>query len=358
MTKKTTVATFEIDYLQFLDENSHLIQPLPDFATNDYLLFLYRQMSLVRAVDNKAVNLQRTGKMGTYPTARGQEAVGVGMGAALKKGDVFAPYYRDQGTFLMRSGNLAEFFAYWGGDERGCDYKNPDARYDFPTCVPIACQLLHATGVGYAFKYRQQPHAVLTVCGDGGTSKGDFYEAINVAGAWHLPVVFIVNNNQWAISVGREVQTSCQTLAQKAIAGGFAGLQVDGNDIIAVRSAVGDALQKARDGGGPTLIEAVTYRLADHTTADDAKRYVPAQDIKSAWEREPIARLGYYLEAQGLWSKEKEAELHKELTMEIEKMVQEYINTPPQKPTAMFDYLYAKLPQALQSQYDEVVGAA
>jgi pyruvate dehydrogenase E1 component alpha subunit len=354
--KTTTVANFNIHHLQFLDENSHPTQPFPDFATNDYLLLLYRQMSLVRAIDNKAVNLQRTGKMGTYPSSRGQEAVSVGMGASLDKKDVFVPYYRDQGTFLMRGSRLSEFFAYWGGDERGCDYSNPDAKEDFPNCVPIASQLLHAAGIAYALKYRKQPRAVLSICGDGGTSEGDFYETINVAGAWKLPIVLIINNNQWAISVARSVQTGCQTLAQKAIAGGFEGLQVDGNDVIAVRYAVTEALQKARNGGGPTLIEAVTYRLADHTTADDAKRYVPADAMKTAWETEPIARLGYYLEAQGLWSKEKEAELQKELADEVDKVVEEYLNAPPQKPTAIFDYLYAKLPHALQSQYDEVAG--
>lgn len=355
--KTTTVATFTVQYLQFLDANSHPTQPFPDFATPDYLLFLYRQMSLVRAIDNKAINLQRTGKMGTYPAARGQEAVGVGMGGAIQKTDVFVPYYRDQATFLMRGTPPAEFFSYWGGDERGCDYSNPDAKEDFPNCVPIACQLLHAAGVAFALKYRKQQRAVLTICGDGGTSKGDFYEALNIAGAWKLPMVFVINNNQWAISVARSVQTACQTLAQKAIAGGFEGLQVDGNDVIAVRYAVDHALQKARDGGGPTLIEAITYRLADHTTADDAKRYVPPDAIKTAWEAEPIARLGYYLESEGLWSKEKEAELQKELADVVEKAVQDYVNVSPQKPTAMFDYLYAKLPSALQSQYDEVAGA-
>ncbi len=354
MTKTTTVAHFDIHYLQYLDENSHPTQPFPAFADPKTLLFLYRQMSLIRHFDNKAVNLQRTGKMGTFPSSRGQEAVGIGLGHAMQKEDVFCPYYRDQGTLLMKGIKLSEVLAYWGGDERGSDYQNPAAKDDFPNCVPIAGQLLHAAGVAYAIKYRKQKRAVLTICGDGGTSKGDFYEAINLAGSWRLPVVFVVNNNQWAISVPRSQQSGCQTLAQKAIAGGFEGIQVDGKDVIAVRQAVDEALKKAREGGGPTLIEAVTYRLCDHTTADDAKRYTPPEEIKAAWNVEPIARLGYYLESQKLWSREKEAELQKELAVEVDNIVNEFLNRPKAPLTDMFDYLYAELPKALQPQRDEV----
>ncbi len=195
---------------------------------------------------------------------------------------------------------------------------------------------------------------MLTACGDGGTSKGDFYEAINVAGAWQLPVVFVVNNNQWAISVPRKQQSSCETLAQKAIAGGFEGLQIDGNDVIAVVDAISNALQKARDGGGPTLIEALTYRLCDHTTADDASRYTPSEEIKTAWNLEPIARLGHYLESKGLWSRDKEATLQKELTQEIDAIIDEYMQIKPAKPTVMFDYLYEKLPESLKAQRDDL----
>lgn len=177
--KTTEVAHFTVSFLQLLDENSHPTQPFPDFATPETLLFLYKNMSLVRQFDNKAINLQRTGKLGTYPSSRGQEAVGVGIGHALEQHDVFCPYYRDQGTLLLRGIKLSEFLTYWGGDERGSDYSNPDVKEDFPNCVPIAGQMLHAAGVAYAIKYRKQNRAVLTTCGDGATSKGDFYEAIN-----------------------------------------------------------------------------------------------------------------------------------------------------------------------------------
>ncbi|WP_304985751.1 pyruvate dehydrogenase (acetyl-transferring) E1 component subunit alpha [Coxiella-like endosymbiont] len=353
--KMTTVANFAVRYLQFLDANSHPTQPFPEFVNPDALLHLYRQMALIRHFDNKAVNLQRTGKMGTYPSSRGQEAVGVGMGNAMQAEDIFCPYYRDQGTCLERGIKLSEFLTYWGGDERGSNYSNPNVKDDFPNCVPIAGQLLHAAGVAYAIKYRKQRRAVVTICGDGGTSKGDFYEAINLAGCWQLPVVFVVNNNQWAISVGRNQQTSCQTLAQKAIAGGFNGWQVDGNDVIAVRYSVSKALEKARVGGGPALIEAITYRLCDHTTADDKSRYTPSEELKIAWKREPIARLGYYLESQGLWSRNQETELQMELANEVDQIVKEFLNKPLPKPTDMFDYLYAELPKSLKKQRNELI---
>ncbi|MFW0094197.1 MAG: pyruvate dehydrogenase (acetyl-transferring) E1 component subunit alpha [Coxiella endosymbiont of Dermacentor silvarum] len=356
MLKTTTTTSFTVQYLQFLDVNSQPSQPFPKFADPDTLLYLYRQMSLIRHFDNKAVNLQRTGKMGTYPSSQGQEAVGVGMGNAMQVEDVFCPYYRDQGACLERGIKLSEFLAYWGGDEQGSNYSNPRVKDDFPNCIPVAGQLLHAAGIAYAIKYRKQCRAVVTICGDGGTSKGDFYEAINLAGCWKLPVVFVINNNQWAISIGRNQQTGCQTLAQKAIAGGFDGLQVDGNDVIAVRYAVSKALERARAGDGPTLIEAITYRLCDHTTADDASRYMSSEELKIAWKREPIARLRYYLESKGLWSRDKEVGLQIELSNEVEQIVKEFLNRPPSKPTDMFDYLYEELPQSLKKQRDELIG--
>ena len=354
MVESTNVATFTISNIQFLNAKSELTQPLPDFIDHDTLLRLYKQMSLTRALDTKAVNLQRTGKMGTYPSSQGQEAIGTGIGFAMEKTDVFCPYYRDQGTFLQRNVKISEILGYWGGDERGSQFDNNAE--DLPSCVPIAGQCLHATGVAYAIKYRKQERAVLSVIGEGGTSKGDFYEAINLAGAWNLPCVFVVNNNQWAISVAREKQTACKTIAQKAIAGGIDGIQVDGNDIIAVVYAVKTALEKARRGEGATLIEAITYRLCDHTTADDASRYRGTEEHKSAWKDEPIARLGYYLEAQDLWSKEQEATLQKECHALVEKAVKVYQSQAPQNKTDFIDYLFEELPDALIEQRDQILG--
>lgn len=354
--KLKSIAQFAIHYLQYLDANHQATQTFPEFATPETLLALYRAMSFTRALDHRAVNLQRTGKMGTYPSSLGQEAVSVGVGHAMNPDDVFCPYYRDQGTLMQRGVKASEILIYWGGDERGSHFAND--KEDFPLCVPIATQCLHAAGVAFAVKYRKQKRAVLTMIGEGGTSKGDFYEAMNLAGDWNLPLVFVVNNNQWAISVPRNKQTAAQTIAQKAIAAGFEGIQVDGNDVIAVRHATSEALKKAREGNGPTLIEAITYRLCDHTTADDMTRYSNEEDRKAAWLLEPIARLGYYLEAQNLWSKEKEAELQKELKSELEKEVETYLNIAPQKMTDLIDYLYAEVPEALLDQRDSLENKA
>ncbi len=347
----TTIADFKIQKLQFINAAAEATQTLPEFAQKpDELIKLYRGMVLTRSFDQKAINLQRTGKMGTYPSSLGQEAVTVGMGAALQDDDVFCPYYRDQGAFIQRGLSPAKILAYWGGDERGSDFDTH--REDLPLCVPIATQLLHAAGVAYAIKYRKQSRAVLTICGDGGTSKGDFFETLNISGVWHLPLVIVINNNQWAISAPNHVQTNTASLAQKAIAAGIEGLQVDGNDIVAVHTAVSNALEKARHGGGATLIEALTYRLCDHTTADDATRYGDKEGLARAWEIEPIARLRTYLHNQGAWDKEKEFALQKECSLQIEAAVAEYLALPPQALTAMLDYLYQDLPDALQEQRD------
>lgn len=348
------IISFQINYLQYLNEQYEAVQPFPEFADEKTLLSLYRWMTLTRALDNKAVNLQRQGKMGTYPSSRGQEAVSIGMGHAINEDDIFCTYYRDQGAMILRGVKLSEILLYWGGDERGSDFENTKVKEDFPICVPIAGQCLHAAGVAFAVQYREEKRAVITSLGEGGSSKGDFYEAMNLAGAWKLPLVFVINNNQWAISVPRDQQTACQTIAQKAIAAGFEGIQVDGNDIIAVRQAVCAAVTKARQGGGPSLIEAVTYRLCDHTTADDASRYIPKEEFKAKWQNEPIARLGYYLESKGLWSKEKEASLQKECNQQVEEAVAEYLNIKPQPKTAIFDYLYETLPDAFLDQYEQV----
>ena len=352
---KNTVASFEIKYLRYLDENSKPTQDFPDFAKDpEVLLSLYRKMALTRTLDNKAVNLQRTGKMGTYPSTQGQEAVGVGTGSSLRQDDVYCPYYRESGALLQRGITMTEFLAIWGGDERGNNFQH--AKEDLPTSVPIATQCLHAAGIAYAIKYRKEQRAVVTTIGEGGTSKGDFYEAMNFAGVNQLPIVFVVNNNQWAISVPRNMQTGAETIAQKGIAAGIDSMQVDGNDIIAVHKAVSDALEKARRGDGPSLIEAITYRLCDHTTADDASRYQPPEEVKQAWKIEPIARLAHYLESQGLWSKEKETELQQQCSAEVEKAVQEYLSMPKDQPEAIFDSLYAELPESLLDQRDDVGG--
>lgn len=347
-----TVTEFKIGYLQYLNSNGEVVKPFPDNITDEILVGLYKQMVLTRAFDNKAINLQRTGKLGTFPAATGQEAAAVGIGYSMTKSDVLCPYYRDQGTSMMRGVKMSEILSYWGGDERGSDHANN--REDLPVCVPIATQCLHACGVAYAIKLRQQQRATVTTIGDGGTSKGDFYEALNVAGCWQLPIVFVSINNQWAISVPRHKQTASKTIAQKAIAAGMEGIQVDGNDIVAVMSVMQQALERARKGEGPTLIEMLSYRLSDHTTADDASRYRDKSELDAAWQQEPILRLRRYLEHKNLWSEDQQQNLTKECQRVIDQAVNVYLNQKPQAPTDMIDFLFAELPQSHLEQRDHI----
>lgn len=346
----TTVASFEIKHRQFLDANGKPVsKKLPEFAKDTGLLrSLYADMMRLRVFDAKAYALQRTGNMGTYPASLGQEAIGIGYGSVMTKEDVLIPYYRSTGGLLKHGVTMEEILLYWGGNEAGSDYAV--AREDFPICVPIANQCLHAAGVATAIKMRGQKRAVVTEIGEGGTSEGDFYEGINVAGIWDLGVVFVINNNKWAISVPTEIQTACETYAQKAISAGIEGIQVDGNDIIAMREVSEYALDKARNGGGATLIEAVSYRLCDHTTADDASRYRDKEEVEKGWQEEPVLRLRKYLESQKAWSDKDEDKLKEDLAAEIEQAVENYRNTPTPSPEAMFDNLYAELPESIQSQ--------
>lgn len=350
----TNVANFSVEYLQFINAEGKVLQDLPAFAkdTNE-LLKCYRMMVLVRTFDAKAVALQRTGKLGTFAATTGQEAVSVALGSAMHKNDVLCPAYREYGAQLQRGVKMSDLLAYWGGDERGNDFGSDN--HDFPIAVPIGTQTLHAVGASYAFKLRKQPRVAVSVCGDGATSQGDFYEAMNLAGDWQLPVIFVVNNNQWAISIPRSAQTRAQTLAQKAIAAGFNGIQVDGNDFIALRYAFDQALVQARKGDGPTLIEAITYRLCDHTTADDASRYRAQAELEGAWKCEPIARLRDYLIKEKMWSEQQDAELQKECTQKVEAAVADYQAMQPEPVTAMFDYLYAELPESLVSQRETAI---
>lgn len=345
----TIVARFEIPYTQILNEQGELCRQLPAFAKNKELLIeLYRTMVLIRAFDKKAIALQRTGKMGTYAPITGQEAISTAIGHAMRQDDVLAPYYRDYAAQIQRGVKMSDILAYWGGDERGSQFENNQE--DLPICVPIASQCVHAAGIAFAFKYRKEARVAVTCIGDGGTSEGDFYEAINVAGVWKLPVVFIINNNQWAISVPLSKQTATQTLAQKAIAAGFAGVQVDGNDVIACRDVIGEAIEKARRGEGPTLIEAMSYRLSDHTTADDATRYQPKNEVDEAKPKEPIERFKHFLMTQKLWDASHEKQLHDETALTVQKAVDEYTLREPQPVSSIFDYHFAELPEYLIEQ--------
>jgi 2-oxoisovalerate dehydrogenase E1 component alpha subunit len=343
------IERFEVPYYQYLNEQSQLADEIPPLAEDkEALLELYRWMVLARTLDTKAIALQRTGKLGTYPSTRGQEAVFVGIGNALAKKDIFVPYYRDMATLIQRDIKLAQVLLYWGGDERGNWFS--DESEDFPFSVPVGSQPLHAAGAAFAIKYHQESRAVLVTCGDGATSQGDFYEAMNVAGIWKLPVVFVVCNNQWAISVSRQVQTAAHTLAQKAIAAGISGEQIDGNDIIAVQHRTAEALKNARESYTPCLLEMVCYRHHDHTTADDASRYEPKDAREQEWKKEPVMRLRRYLEHKLWWSEQQDQVLHAECAANIDAAVKEYLAVLPQPLTSMIDHLYAHLPNIYTEQ--------
>jgi 2-oxoisovalerate dehydrogenase E1 component alpha subunit len=345
----TIVAEFKIDYRQILDPNGHLVARLPRFAEDmDEVVKMYEAMTRVRVFDNKAVNLQRTGQLGTYPPSLGHEATHVGVGAAMRPEDVLAPVYREFGTQLWRGVSMTEILMYWGGDERGSDFAGP--RHDFAWCVPIATQTLHAAGAAMAFKVRREPRCALAYIGDGGTSEGAFYEALNLAGARALPVVFVIVNNGWAISVPVAAQTATTTLAQKSIAAGIPGVQVDGNDVFAVREVVSEALETARRGGGPCLIETLTYRLSDHTTADDASRYRSDTEVKQAWAIEPLIRIREYLVNAGAWNDAKEQSLLQDCARQVDAAVSEYLHSVKPSTDAMFDHLFAALPPHLEEQ--------
>ncbi len=345
------IARFEISYYQILNETSEIVGTLPSFAKdNEHLLRLYRIMVLNRVFDTKAIALQRTGRLGTYPSSLGQEAVFTGIGDAMLKNDILVPYYRDYAAMWMRGIPLSDILLFWGGDERG----NLQGGEDLPFSVPVGSQGLHAAGIATALKIRQEKRAVLTTCGEGATSQGDFYEALNIAGIWKLPIVFVINNNQWAISVPRSQQTAAATLAQKAIAAGFQGEQVDGNDVLAVRERVDVALTKAREENIPTLLEMICYRQCDHTTADEATRYEPKGVRDLEWKKEPIMRLRRYLENLKIWNQILEEQLQKECTAEVEKAVQAYLATKPAPASDMIDYLYAKLPHTLFEQREQI----
>jgi 2-oxoisovalerate dehydrogenase E1 component alpha subunit len=345
-----TVARFQIGHTRFLSPEGDATMQLPEFALDPAVLIaMYRAMVLTRLYDTKAIALQRTGKLGTFASSLGQEAIGVGVASAMRAEDVLLPSYRDHAAQFLRGVTIVETLLYWSGDERGSNFAVP--RHDFPNCVPIGTQVCHAAGAAYAFKLRREPRVAVCILGDGGSSKGDFYEAMNMAGVWQAPLVLIINNNQWAISVPRSIQTAAQTLAQKAIAAGIEGCQVDGNDIIAMRQVTQQALDKARGGGGPTLIEAITYRLGDHTTADDATRYRDAETVQQQWKFEPIVRLRNYLARLGAWNKDSEEQLIRDSTASVNQAVEAYLAMPAPSAASMFDHLYATLPPALQEQY-------
>ncbi len=353
-------AKFEIEYLQYMDAEGKLVRKdLPKFANDlDHMVELYKLMVSTRVFDTKSIALQRTGKLGTYASSLGHEAAHVGVGSAMAPEDVLSPSYREYGAQLYRGVRPRDVYSYWGGDERGNDYQSEPARHDFAWSVPIATQCLQAAGSALAFKIRGEKRVAVFTVGDGGSSKADFWGAINIAGARKLPMVAVIINNQWAISVPRHLQSGAETLAQKGIAAGLPSIQVDGNDIIAVRKAMGDALDRARKGDGASVIELVTYRVGDHTTADDARRYRDNEQVDEARTKDPVKRLRAWLQSEKVWDDKKEKTWLEECDVWMDKEVDAYLETKPQPITAMFDYIWAELPEDLKRQRAQALALA
>lgn len=328
------LASFEVSRLTILDETGRVDEALlPPFPA-DELGHVYESMVLARTFDERAVALQREGRLGTYPPIAGQEAAQVGSALAISPADWIFPSFREMAVHLTLGYPIARLFQYWSGDERG--QLGPERLNMFPFCVAVGSQIPQAVGAALAARYRRDPVAVVAYFGDGATSKGDFHEGFNMAGVFRLPVVFICQNNQWAISVPVKGQTASATLAQKAIAYGFEGVQVDGNDVFAVYRATRQALEKARGGGGPTFIECLTYRVADHTTADDAGRYRSPEEVALWRGRDPIARLERFLASRGLWSPESAVEVKGRVTGIIDAAVGEMESIAPPAADELF----------------------
>ena len=353
MASGKTQLRFEYSIIQYLDASGQLTQPLPTAMTIDKLKELYQWLCKTRIFDTKAIALQRTGQLGTYASSLGQEAYSVGIGMSMQTEDCLAPYYRDHAAQLIRGVHEHEILQFWGGSERGSLFKH-GPQHDFANCIPIATQITHATGSALAYQLRGEPRVAVASCGDGATSRGDFYESLNYAGLRKLPLVIYVNNNQWAISVPLVQQTACETIAQKALAAQVNSIRVDGNDVIAVYQAMKMSLASARGGEGCTLIEGISYRLCDHTTADDASRYVDADSLRQAWSHCPLRRLKKYLIALGAWSEAAQEELEATYQIHLEDQVEIYLNSPAEEPCALFDHLYAQLPYAYEGQYKRV----
>jgi pyruvate dehydrogenase E1 component alpha subunit len=355
MPRKPIPLPYQIDYLSILDENAEVDSALEPKLSAEELKTIYRHMLLARRNDERMLTMQRQGRMGTFPQSSGHEAISIGPAFLLNKDDWHIPAYREHAGMLYRGWKLENFFLYFNGFEEGAS--PPVGVNDLPMCVPIATQLLHATGIGMAMAIKKVKDVVVVYFGDGASSEGDCHEAMNFASVFQAPVIFICSNNQYAISVPIEKQMRQETVAQRAIAYGMPGIRVDGNDVLATYVAAKEAIDRARAGGGPSLIEGLTYRLTPHTTADDPKRYRSDAECATWNAKEPLKRFKKYLINKGIWTEEEDAALEKALDAEIKAAAQsadalaksEYSN-----PLSMFDHLYKEIPPSLQAQRDEL----
>jgi pyruvate dehydrogenase E1 component alpha subunit len=340
------------EMLQIMDQEGVIVRPdLMPHIDQATLMGMYETMMLSRAVDIKTLQFQRQGRMLTYAPNLGQEAAQVGSIAATLHSDWMASAFRELGAWLYRSAPLENILLYWFGNEFGM--KMPVDVKILPVSIPIASQFQHATGLAYASVLKGETDITIAYVGDGGTSQGDFHEALNFAAVMNTPNVFVIQNNQYAISVPRHAQTMTKTLAQKAIAYGMPGIYVDGNDVFAMYAATKEAVDRARSGQGPTLIEAYTYRIGAHTTADDPTKYRSDDEVK-AWEvKDPIKRLKNYLMSQSLWDEERDNALKIKYEDYVKTEFEKVEKYKPVSLAEVFDYNYATRTPALEAQYEE-----
>ena len=346
----------KIEYISILDEKGELDETLEPDIAEELLLKLYRTMYLARRFDERLLSLQRQGRIGTFPPISGQEAAHLGAAATLQTSDWFVPAFRETAAEIWRGRSLESVILYNAGFNEGVDL--PQDSNDLPISIPVGSQIIHAVGLGWAARYRQTDNVAMAFFGDGATSEGDFHEGLNFAAVFKAPAIFVCQNNHWAISIPRARQTRSKTLAQKAMAYGMPGVQVDGNDILAVYVAAREAVQRARSGDGPTLIECVTYRMAVHTTADDPKRYRTDEEVELWKKRDPIARFQDYLMKKGLITEDKAAALDAEVTEEIQSAIdraEEQMKSLG-NPIDMFDHAYSDMPPYLKGQKEAFAG--
>lgn len=319
---------------------------MPDI-NEETIIKAYKDMLFARTADEMAVSFQRQGRMYTYPPNMGQEAISVAVGLIMNNEDWLVPAFREMGAWLAKGASLKEIFLYYMGNEDGNNFQN--ANHMLPFAVPISTQALHAAGIGYAINYHKKDEVVFSFNGDGGTSEGDFAEALNFAAVWKAPVIFTVQNNQYAISVPIRNQTKSVNIAIKSYAYGIPGIKVDGNDLFAMYAAYKEAYEYAKEGNGPVLIEALTYRKGAHTTSDDPTKYRTKEE-ELEWDKtDPIMRIKKFMEAKNIW-KEDEDKLIENFKVEIERQFAEAENYKTYQLDDVFKHLYADMPEELKKQ--------